>query len=739
MPDVAQWLAAQAGPADRVASFRLNRWTPAYRFYVGRHTIFLEDAAEAEAFFRAPQPFYCVMRRGCLRRICRARHAVDASVRAGRHVGHLGPRLVAQRRSARALRRRVRRPVVECLDVTLSEISAALFVADSRSRRSRSRSAAAAQPPASAGPFGALRWRSLGPARGGRSIAVAGSDARPYEYYLGATGGGLWKTTDGGITWKPVTDGQINHSSIGAVAVSASNPDVVYIGTGETDIRGNIMQGDGVYKSTDAGKTWTHIGLTETQVIAKIRVHPTNPDLVYVAAFGHHAAPESRARRLPIEGRRQDLGEDALPRQQDRRRRAGLRSEEPEGHLHRAVGGVPQRRAGMSSGGPGSGLFKSTDGGDTGPRSSRNPGLPKAMLGKIGFSVSGADSQSPLRADRSGGRRLLPVGRCRRDVEEGERRPQPPPARVLLLARLRRSEGQGHGLGPERQHLQVDRRRQDAAKPSNVPHGDNHDMWIASNDSNRMIEANDGGANVIDQRRRDLDGQSRCRPRSSTTCSPTTHMPYHVCGAQQDNSTACVSSVQRRAARADPAAAPIRCSTPSAAARAATSRSDPRNPDIFYAGSYGGLLTRSDRRTGQEREINIWPDNPMGYGSADIAERFQWTFPIVIAPTDPRIIYVGSQHVWKSTNEGQSWEKISPDLTRHDPKTMGPSGGPITKDNTGVETYATSCSRIAPSPQDANVIWAGSDDGFVQVTRDGGTRLEERHAEGSAATSRASA
>ena len=182
--------------------------------------------------------------------------------------------------------------------------------------------------PTDSGPFGALRWRSIGPERGGRSIAVAGSTARPNEYYFGATGGGLWKTTDGGATWRPVTDGQITSSSVGAVAVAPSNPDIVYIGTGEADIRGNIAQGDGVYKSTDAGKTWTHIGLVDTQNISKIRVHPTNPDLVYVAAFGHHAAPNRRARHLPLEGRRQDVGEDPLPRRQDRRHRAELRSEQ---------------------------------------------------------------------------------------------------------------------------------------------------------------------------------------------------------------------------------------------------------------------------------------------------------------------------------------------------------------------------------------------------------------------------
>src|SRR3954463_13969676 len=248
-----------------------------------------------------------------------------------------------------------------------------------------------APPPASAGPFGALRWRSLGPPRGGRSIAVAGSNARPYEYYMGATGGGLWKTTDAGVSWKPVTDGQIHYSSVGAVAVADSNPDVVYIGTGESDIRGNIIQGGGAYKSADGGKTWTHIGLSDTQVIAKIRVHPTNPDLVYVAAFGHHAAPN------PDRGvyRSKDGGKtwEKILFRNDRTgaNELVLDPKNPQ-VIYAALWEAYRNAYEMSSGGPGSGIFKTTDGGDHWTEISRNPGLPKGMLGKIGFTVSAADS-----------------------------------------------------------------------------------------------------------------------------------------------------------------------------------------------------------------------------------------------------------------------------------------------------------------------------------------------------------
>jgi photosystem II stability/assembly factor-like uncharacterized protein len=578
------------------------------------------------------------------------------------------------------------------------------------------RGGGAPQQPADAGPFGALRWRSLGPPRGGRSLGVAGSVARPNEYYLGATGGGAWKTTDGGVTWRPVTDGQIHSSSVGAVAVAASNPDVVYIGTGEPDIRGNIIQGDGVYKTTDGGKTWTHTGLVETQNISRIRVDPANPDVVYVAAFGHHAAPN------PERGvfRSKDGGktwEKVLFR--DNKTGAIEIVLDPGNPqvIYAALWEAYRNSWEMSSGGPGSGIFKSSDGGDHWTEISRNPGLPKAMLGKIGLTVSGADSNriyAQIEAEDGGFFRSDDAGATwtkvtdRRDLRQ----------RAFYYTRVYADPKVKDTV----YELNVNfHKSTDGGKTWTTirpPHGDNHDMWIAGNDSNRMIEANDGGANIS------VNGGETWTAELMPTAQvyhviTTRHVPYHVCGAQQDNSTACVSSQPPQGGPGGSGGGADQVFYSVGGGESGYIASDPRTPDVFYAGSYGGLITRLDRRTGQEREINPYPDNPMGYASADIAERFQWTFPIVIAPTDPTVIYVGSQHVWKSTNEGQSWTKISPDLTRHDPKTMGASGGPITKDNTGVETYAT-VFTIAPSPKDGSVIWSGSDDGFVEVTRNGG-------------------
>jgi photosystem II stability/assembly factor-like uncharacterized protein len=570
----------------------------------------------------------------------------------------------------------------------------------------------------SAGPFGPLRWRSIGPPRGGRSIAATGVATRPNEYYMGATGGGLWKTTDGGVTWRAVTDGQIHSSSVGAVAVAPSNPDVVYIGTGEADIRGNIIQGDGAYKSTDGGKTWTHIGLTDTQVIAKIRVDPTNPDLVYVAAFGHHAAPN------PDRGvyRSKDGGktwQKILFR--DDKTAANELIIDPNNPqvLYAALWEAYRNSWEMSSGGPGTGIFKSTDGGDHWTEISRNPGLPKGMLGKIGLSVSGADSNrvyAQIEAEDGGFFMSNDAGATwtkvtdRRELRQRAfyytrvyADPKVKDTVYVLNVNFHKSTDNGKTWTTIRA----------------IPHGDNHDMWIAPNDSNRMIEANDGGAAVS------VNGGETWTPETMPTAQfyhviTTKHVPYHVCGAQQDNSTACVGSQPPPGGPGGSGGGADQIFYSVGGGESGYIASDPRNPDIYYAGSYGGLITRLDHGTGEEREINPYPDNPMGYASADIAERFQWTFPIVMAPTNPQIIYVGSQHVWKTTNEGQSWTKISPDLTRHDPKTMGSSGGPITKDNTGVETYAT-VFTIAPSPKDERIIWTGSDDGYVFVTRDGGS------------------
>ncbi len=548
-----------------------------------------------------------------------------------------------------------------------------------------------------------LKWRNLGPARGGRSLAVSGSTTRPLEYYFGATGGGVWKTVNGGSTWTPVSDKAFKTSSVGALAVAPSNPDVVYVGMGETQLRGNIIQGDGVYKTSDGGKTWTHVGLDKSMAVARVRVHPTNADIVYVAALGDPYGPTA---------------ERGIFRSKDGAKtweRVLFRDEKTGGVdlafdpanpdvIYAALWEVFRTPHSMSSGGPGSGLFKSTDGGTTWTELTRAAGLPKGVVGKIGVSVSGADANrvyAIVEAEDGGVFVSDDAGKTWKQVSDDRRLRQ----RAFYYTRVYADPKEKDTVYVLNVGFHKSTDGGKTSKAIRVPHGDNHDLWIAPDDPTRMVEANDGSANVS------WDGGETWTDQDIPTAQfynvfTTSHVPYHVCGAQQDNTTACVPSTGGAL-------------YPVGGGESGYIAPHPSKPDIFFAGSYGGLLTRFDRATGQSKAINVWPENPMGHSSKDIKERFQWTFPIVFSPKDASVLYTSSQHLWRSTDEGQSWTRLSGDLTRADAATLGPSGGPITLDQTGVETYAT-IFTVAPSRHDAQVIWTGSDDGVAHVTRDGG-------------------
>ncbi len=562
--------------------------------------------------------------------------------------------------------------------------------------------------------FDALKWRNIGPHRGGRSLTCVGSVKRPLEYYFGAVGGGLWKTVDGGIVWKPVTDGQLGSSSVGAVAVSESNPDIVYIGMGETELRGNIMQGDGVYKSIDGGKSWQHMGLADTQAIARIRIDPSNPDIVYVAALGHPYGPN------PERGvfRSTDGGKN-WKKILYRNDHSGAIDLMLDPHnpkvMFASLWDVYRTPWLLNDGGPGSGFFKSADGGDHWTEISRNKGLPQGVLGKICVSISGADSNrvyAMVEASDGGLFRSDDAGASWTLVSQDRRALQ----RAFYFSRL-------YADPKEKDTLYV----MDVAflkstnggkdfKTLRPAHSDNHDLWIDPTNNQRMINSNDGGGNVS------VDGGGTWTAQEFQTAqlyhvSVTKDVPYQVCGAQQDNTTVCVQST---------APGPRMMSSGMFAPLYAVGGGesgyvtpDPQNPNVFYAGSQGALLTRFDRSTGAMRDIQVYPLFFSGMPASALKERWQWTFPIVFSPVDSNILYTSSQHLWKTTNQGQSWQAISPDLTRADPKTLGDSGGPITKDQNGPEIYGT-IFTIAPSLQDVNTIWTGSDDGVAYVTRDGG-------------------
>jgi photosystem II stability/assembly factor-like uncharacterized protein len=564
--------------------------------------------------------------------------------------------------------------------------------------------------------FDALEWRSVGPNRGGRSITSAGSAARPNEYYFGATGGGLWKTTDGGATWKPVTDGQLKSSSVGAVAVSESNPDVVYIGMGETELRGNIMQGDGIYKSIDAGKTWSHVGLSDTQAIARIRVDPSNPDVVYVAALGHPYG--TNAERGVF--RTRDGGK-TWQKVLYKDEHAGAVDLVLDPHnarvIYAAIWDVYRTSWTLSDGGPRSGFYKSTDGGDHWTEITRNAGLPQGIIGKIGVAVSADSSRvyAMVEAEDGGLFRSEDAGGHWARINEDRRIRQ----RAFYYSRITADPKDKDVVYMMNTGLYKSTDGGKTVKQLRPRHGDQHDLWIASNDPLRMINSNDGGGNIS------VNGGETWSNEDYPTAqlyhvATTIDIPYHVCGAQQDNSTICVTSAPM--GRGGGGGGGENLGRPMYSPGGGESgyiAPDPKNADTLYAGSQGALLTEYDRKTGHMRDVQVYPLFFSGMSSSVLKERWQWTFPIVFNPKDPRILYTSSQHLWKTTNQGQSWEMISPDLTRADPKTLGDSGGPITKDQNGPEIYAT-IFTIAPSPLDVNTIWTGSDDGLVYITRDGG-------------------
>jgi len=562
--------------------------------------------------------------------------------------------------------------------------------------------------------FEALEFRNIGPFRGGRVTAVAGVPGDPQTYYMGSTGGGVWKTTDAGVTWGNISDDSSAVGSVGAITVAPSDPNVIYLGTGSACPRGNISPGNGVFRSTDAGKTWHPIGLEEAGQVARIRVHPKDPDLVYVAALGHIFGPNEERGVF----RSSDGGAtwEKVLFVSDRAGAVDLAMDPTNPRiLFAAIWEAERKPWTLMGGGESSGLYRSRDGGNSWDE--LTAGLPEGLKGRIGVSVSAADSNrvwALVEADEGG---------------------------------LFRSDDGGdefHLINPDRNfrqrawyytHVFADPRDSQTVYVLNTgiwkstdggksfsyiraPHGDHHDLWISPDDSMNLINGNDGGANVSFNGGNSWSTQGNQPTAELYRVTVDNQFPYRIYGCQQDNS--CVSLPSRTSssgiARHDWYVIGG-CESGHVAV-------DPRNPDITYAGCYGGSISRYDHANGQEREINTYPQLAVGQAAKDLRYRFQWNAPIRLSPHDPDVLYHTSQFVHRSTDHGQSWEVISPDLTRNDPLKQGYSGGDLTWDNTGVEVYDT-IFAFEESKQTRGLLWAGTDDGRVHLSRDNGETWDE--------------
>ena len=583
--------------------------------------------------------------------------------------------------------------------------------------------------------FQQLHWRCIGPPRGGRVVAACGHPTQRNVFYFGGVAGGVWKTIDGGVYWENISDGYLSSASVGAIAVSQADPNVIYVGMGETAIRGDVSWGDGVYKSTDGGKTWQNVGLQETHHIGQIRIHPQDPDIVYVAALGHAFGPN------PERGvfRTTDGGQtwEKVLYVSDRAGAVDLALDVTNPRiLYATIWQVHRHFWELVSGGPDSGLWKSTDGGDTWTNISRAKGLPReGILGKMGVTISPANPDRvwaiiEAKEDQAGVYRSDDGGQTWQQLTSNRdllarpwyymhifADPQDPDTVYVNNLRMWKSTDGGVSWAE-----------------ITTPHGDNHALWIDPQDPQRMINGNDGGACVSFN-----GGQTWSSIYNQMTAQfyhldVDNRQPYTVYGTQQDNSSIAVPSASEKGA------IPWTDCYPAGTGESGYIAVKPDDPDIVFVGAVGsspgggGALQRYDHRTKQIRLVTVWPELYSGWGAKDMVYRFPWTFPIVFSPhgshgstttaqgresNGTNVLYTCGNHVFRTTDEGSSWEVISPDLTRNDESKLGPSGGPLTLDTSGAEHYCT-ISAFFESPHEPGVFWAGSDDGLVHVSRDGG-------------------
>lgn len=563
--------------------------------------------------------------------------------------------------------------------------------------------------------FSKMKYRLIGPFRGGRSAAVAGSYKNKNTFYFGATGGGVWKTTDGGSNWKNISDKYFG-GTIGAVTIAQSDEDIIYVGEGENTMRGNVSEGiGGMWRTDDGGRTWRNIGLKDGRHIIRIIVHPKNPDIVWAAVVGHLFGPnEMRGVYKTTDGGK-NWKRVLFVNNQTGASDLVMETGNPE-VFYAGTWRVIRTPYSLESGGEGSGLWKSTDGGETWTNISSKKGLPKGTWGIVGVAVapSNPDKVYTIIENQNGGMYLSNDGGETWTLTSSDNNIR---QRAWYYTKV--------FVDPKNENLVYApnvgfMRSRDGGRTFQsvrTPHGDHHDLWIDPENGNRMIVADDGGAQVT------FDGGENW---STYMNQPTVQIyrvstdnsfPYRILGAQQDNSTIRIKS------RTSGAAITEADWQPTAGSESGYVVADPLNPDIVYGGNYGGYLSRLDHKTGENRAVSPWPDNPMGAGADVLKYRFQWNFPIFFSPHNPKRLYSAGNVLFVTENEGQTWEQISPDLTTNDKSKQVSSGGPITKDNTSVEYYCTIFTAME-SPFEKDLLWTGSDDGLIHVSKDGGKNWE---------------
>jgi len=558
--------------------------------------------------------------------------------------------------------------------------------------------------------FSKVKYRLVGPFRGGRSGAVTGDPKQKNTFYFGATGGGVWKTIDGGSNWKNISDKYFG-GSIGCVAVAPSDNTVLYVGEGESTLRGNVSEGFGIWRSDDAGRSWRNLGLKETRHIIRIVIHPKNPDIVVVAAIGHLFGPNLERGIFKTTDGGKTWKKVLYVNDQTGCSDLIMEPGNPS-VLYAGTWRIQRTPYSLESGGDGGGIWKSVDGGDTWKNISTNKGLPKGLWGIVGVTVC------PSNTDRVYALIENPSGGLFVSNDAGE------------SWTLQSSDNNIRQRAWYYTKVFVDPKNADLVWILNVnflkstdggktfrnvgtPHGDHHDLWIDEQDGNRMIIGDDGGAQVSFDGANNWSTYMNQPTAQFYRVSTDNHYPYRILGAQQDNSTLRILS------RSDGSQITQDDWQPTAGAESGYVVADPLNPDIVYGGNYSGYLSRYDHKTGENRAVSVWPDDPLGAG-ADVSKyRFQWNFPIFFSPNNPKKLYAAGNVLFATENEGASWTALGGDLTTNDKVRQRSSGGPITKDNTGVEVYCT-IFTAAESSLEKDLLWTGSDDGLINVSRDGG-------------------